>query len=138
MADATSEVVFHIYPTDCDMMGHLNHASMLGFLERARWMLFDHALDPRKLLRQEVFPVVRHVDIGYRAQTLPGEDLAVRTGLLHVGTTSFTIRQEARNAGTGAVAAEATLVVVAIDRAGNPVPVPDDWKTAVPPWPSSS
>ena len=34
---ALPEVRFHIYPTDCDMLGHLNHATMLNFLERARW-----------------------------------------------------------------------------------------------------
>ena len=36
---ALPEVTFHIYPTDCDMLGHLNHATMLSFLERARWAL---------------------------------------------------------------------------------------------------
>ena len=35
------EVTFHIYPTDCDMLGHLNHATMLNFLERARWALLE-------------------------------------------------------------------------------------------------
>ena len=135
MSEPLPEVVFHIYPTDCDMLGHLNHASMLGFLERARWALFDHRMTAHELARQPVFPVVRHVDIGYRAQTLPGEDLAVRSGILKVGNTSYTIRQEARNAASGQLVAEANLVIVAIDRAGKPVPVPDSWKTDMPTWP---
>ena len=135
MSDPIPEVVFHIYPTDCDMLGHLNHASMLGFLERARWALFDHSLTAEALMRTPVFPVVRHVDIGYRAQTLPGEDLAVRSGILKVGTTSYTIRQEARKLDGGELVAEANLVIVAIDRSGKPVPVPDAWKTDMPAWP---
>ena len=34
--DQLPEVVFHVYPADCDMLGHVNHATMLAFLERAR------------------------------------------------------------------------------------------------------
>ncbi len=135
MTETMPEALFHIYPTDCDMMGHLNHAEMLGFLERARWTLFDHALDAQALAAHPVLPVVRHVEIDYLAPTLPGEDLAVRSGLLKTGNTSFTVRQEARNTRHGELAARATLVVVAIDRAGKPVPVPEDWKAAMPPWP---
>ena len=40
-----AEVQFHIYPTDCDMLGHLNHATMLNFLERARWALLEPQID---------------------------------------------------------------------------------------------
>ena len=39
--DSLPEVVFHVYPADCDMLGHVNHATMLAFLERARWELFE-------------------------------------------------------------------------------------------------
>lgn len=138
MPDTLPEVVFHIYPTDCDMLGHLNHATMLGFLERARWALFDHRMSAQEVVRQPVFPVIRHVDIGYRAQTLPGEDLAIRSGILKLGTTSYTVRQEARNLATGALVAEANIVIVAINRQGQPVPVPDEWKTTMPGWPGEA
>jgi len=136
MPDTLPEVVFHIYPTDCDMLGHLNHATMLGFLERARWALFDHRMSAQEVVRQPIFPVIRHVDIGYRAQTLPGEDLAIRSGILKLGTTSYTVRQEARNLATGALVAEANIAIVAINREGKPVPVPGEWKTTMPTWPS--
>ena len=73
------EVTFHIYPTDCDMLGHLNHATMLNFLERARWALLEPQIDVRSWNKQPAYSVVRHVDIGYLAQSLPGEDLVVNT-----------------------------------------------------------
>jgi YbgC/YbaW family acyl-CoA thioester hydrolase len=133
---SVAEVVFHIYPTDCDMLGHLNHASMLVFMERARWAAFEHLLPIRNGGRPEVFPVIRRVEIDYRAQTLPGDDLAIRSGIGKVGNTSYTIRQDARVAGTGVVAAEASLVIVAIDQAGKPVPVPRSWIDAMPAWPN--
>ncbi len=138
MSEPPAEVVFRIYPTDCDMLGHLNHASMLGFFERARWVVFDHQIPARELERLPVVPVVRHVDIGYNAQMLPGEDLAIRSGILRIGNTSFTIRQEARNLASDQRVAEANLVIVAVDRTGKPVRVPEHWKTDVPTWPESA
>src|SRR5438094_30611 len=87
------EVRFHIYPTDCDMLGHLNHATMLNFLERARWALLEPQLDVRQWAKQDVFSVVRHVDIGYLAQSFPGEDLVIRSGLLAIKRTSYIVRQ---------------------------------------------
>src|ERR1700730_2267334 len=76
MPDTLPEVVFHVYPADCDMLGHVNHATMLGFLERARWELLEREEvgGVRDFASVPVVSVVRHVDIDYFAQSLPGED----------------------------------------------------------------
>ena len=129
------EVRFHIYPTDCDMLGHLNHATMLNFLERARWALLEPQIDVRHWAKQSVFSVVRHVDIDYLAQSLPGEDLVIRSGLLAVKNTSYIIRQDVRKVGSGVLVAEASIVFVAVNRDGRPVPVPESWNTMLPHWP---
>jgi len=134
---ALPEATFHIYPTDCDMLGHLNHATMLNFLERARWALLESQLDVREWARQPVYSVVRHVDIDYLAQSLPGEDLVIRSGLLAVRRTSYIIRQEVRKVGSDVLVAEASIVFVAIDQRGEPVPVPDLWRTMIPQWPET-
>ena len=131
------EVTFHIYPTDCDMLGHLNHATMLNFLERARWALLEPQINIRDWARQPVFSVVRHVDIGYLAQSLPGEDLVIRSGLLAVRRTSYIIKQEVRKVGSDTLVAQASIVFVAVDQEGRPVPVPDMWRTMLPQWPDS-
>jgi len=131
------EVTFHIYPTDCDMLGHLNHATMLNFLERARWALLEPQIDIRSWSKQPVFSVVRHVDIGYLAQSMPGEDLVIRSGLLAIRRTSYIIKQEVRKVGGDALVAQASIVFVAIDQEGRPVPVPDMWRTMLPQWPDS-
>jgi YbgC/YbaW family acyl-CoA thioester hydrolase len=131
------EVTFHIYPTDCDMLGHLNHATMLSFLERARWALLEPQVDVRNWARQPAYSVVRHVDIGYLAQSHPGEDLVVRSGLLAVKTTSYIIRQEVRKARDNTRVAEANIVFVAIDQDGKPVRVPDSWREMLPHWPEA-
>ena len=132
---ALPEVTFHIYPTDCDMLGHLNHATMLNFLERARWALLEPQIDIRHWTRQSVYSVVRHVDIGYLAQSLPGEDLVVRSGLLAVKNTSYIVRQDVRKLGSGVKVAEANIVFVTIGQDGKPVRVPDEWRALLPQWP---
>ena len=129
------EVTFHIYPTDCDMLGHLNHATMLNFLERARWQLLEPQIDIRNWNKQPVFSVVRHVDIGYLAQSRPGEELVIRSGLLAIRRTSYIIRQDVRKVGSSAIVAEASIVFVAVDQQGHPVPVPDSWREMLPQWP---
>ncbi|HVX39746.1 MAG TPA: thioesterase family protein [Gemmatimonadaceae bacterium] len=131
------EVRFHIYPTDCDMLGHLNHATMLNFLERARWALLEPQIDVRHWTKQAVFSVVRHVDIGYLAQSLPGEDLVVRSGLLAIRRTSYIIRQDVRKVASGTLVAEASIVFVCVNQEGQPVPVPESWRDMLPQWPES-
>ena len=131
------EVTFHIYPTDCDMLGHLNHASMLSFLERARWALLEPQIDVRHWTRQEVFSVVRHVDIGYLAQSLPGEDLVVRSGLLAIRNTSYIVRQDVRKVGSRVKVAEANIVFVCVNQQGEPLKVPDGWRSMLPQWPEA-
>jgi YbgC/YbaW family acyl-CoA thioester hydrolase len=120
------------------MLGHLNHATMLNFLERARWALLEPQQDLRAWAQGDEFPVVRHVDISYRAQSLPGENLAIRSGLLKVGKTSYTVKQEAFKLHDHTIVAEAEIVFVAVNRAGEPVPVPERWTTMLAPWQSDA
>jgi YbgC/YbaW family acyl-CoA thioester hydrolase len=131
------EITFHIYPTDCDMLGHLNHATMLNFLERARWALLEPQIDVRAWAQQAVFSVVRHVDIGYLAQSLPGEDLVIRSGLLAVKNTSYIVRQDVRKVANDVLVAEASIVFVTIGRDGKPVRVPEEWRSVLPAWAES-
>jgi thioesterase-3 len=137
MTNELPEVVFHIYPADCDMLGHVNHATMLGFLERARWALLEREEvgGVRDFANVPIVSVVRHVDIDYFAQSLPGEDLAIRSGLLAVKNTSYIVKQDVRKKGSDVLVAVASIVFVAIDRAGKPVRVPDEWRSLLPHWP---
>ncbi len=139
MTDSLPEVVFHIYPADCDMLGHVNHATMLGFLERARWELLEREEvgGVRDFARVPIVSVVRHVDIDYYAQSLPGEDLAIRSGLLAIRNTSYIVKQDVRKVHDGTLVARASIVFVAVDRSGKPVRVPEEWHTLLPHWPDS-
>ena|SRR5215208_4568808 len=131
------EITIHIYPTDCDMLGHVNHATMISFLEHARWALIEETRPLGDALKGDVWPVVRHVDISYHAQTLPGDDIVIRSGLVRIKNTSYIVRQDVRKKQDGTLVADATLVFVTIGRNGRHVPVPREWLGSMAHWPES-
>lgn len=140
------EIAIHVYPTDCDMLGHVNHATMITFLEHARWALLErelvHGTDGAANVWEAfrsmgVFTVVRHVDISYHAQVLPGDDIVIRSGLVSVGRTSFVVRQDVVQARDGARAAQANIAFVCVGTDGRPVPLPDAWRDVFPRWPDA-
>ena len=128
------ETTIRVYPTDCDMLGHVNHATMITFMEHARWAMLEPQMTVHDWQRAGVWSVVRHVDISYRAQAVPGDDLVVRSGLVATGTTSFAVRQQVRRRRDGREVALATITFVCIDRGGHKVPLPDAWRTLIPAW----
>ncbi len=127
-------ITYHVYPTDCDVFGHVNHATMITLLEHARWALLEPAVSLDDLTRGDVWTVVRHVDVSYAWQSVPGDDLVIRSGLVRVGRTSYSLRQTVRHARTARLHAAATITFVCLDRAGRPVPVPDVWRAMFPLW----
>ena len=128
------EHVIHVFPTDCDMLGHVNHATMITFLEHARWAMLEPHMTVHDWFKSGIWPVVRHVDIAYEAQAVPGDDLVVRSGLVGVGNTSFSVRQEVRRRADLRRVAAATLTFVCIGRDGAKVQFPDEWRGAMPEW----
>jgi thioesterase III len=127
----------HIYPSDCDSVGHVNHAHMLVLLERARWSALERHMSYDEYMKTNLWAVVRKVEASYQAQTFPGDDLGIRTGLLSVGNTSFIVRQTVRNQ-RNAVVCDASIVYVTVAPDGKPIPVPDQWRTLFSPWEEDS
>ena len=84
-------------------------------------------------LQRALTAVVRHIDASYNSSTRPGDELNVRTGLVSVGNTSFTVKQTAHNQ-KGVLMCEATVVYVTISPEGKPVPVPEHWRSIFSPW----
>src|SRR3954462_9518509 len=95
--DMMEEFKVHIYPSDCDSVGHVNHAHMLTLLERARWQALERHMSYDDYMKSNPWAVVRKVEASYQAQAVPGDGLSIRTGLVSVGNTSFVVRQDVRN-----------------------------------------
>lgn len=123
-----TEVEQVIYPDDCDAFGHLNQAAFLRVFERARWDILGAGGGPGMdvFTRNGAWPAVRKTSIDYLAPAFPGDLLLVDHALVHLGRTSFTMRQNARRDGDGVLLATAEFVFVCIDREGHRVPVPSE------------
>jgi YbgC/YbaW family acyl-CoA thioester hydrolase len=129
----SDQLTIHIFPSDCDTAGHVNHAYMLMLLERARWAALERHMPFDEYLERALMAVVRHIDASYHRSARSGDDFNIRTGLLSIGNTSFTVKQTAHNQ-DGALICEATVVYVTISPEGNPVPVPLHWRPIFSPW----
>ena len=121
-----SAVEVTIYPFECDAFGHLNQASCLAVLERARWDALAKGPGMDVFKRNGVWPAARRTTIDYRAAAYAGDVLRVDMIVTDRGTTSFTMRHTARRVIDDAVIAEAEMVFVCIDRVGRPTPLPEE------------
>ena len=123
----------HVYPSDCDSVGHVNHAHLLTLLERARWSALERHMSYAEYMRTSLWAVVRKVEASYTGQIFPGDELSIRTGLVSVGNTSFIVRQLVHNQREQTVC-DASIVYVTVSPEGKPIPVPDQWRTLFSPW----
>jgi YbgC/YbaW family acyl-CoA thioester hydrolase len=123
---ALPTVELTVYPQDCDAFGHLNHAAVLALLERARWESLARGPGMDLFHRNGVGPVVRKAVVEYRAAAFPSDVLRVEMAVVQRGTTSWTIRHTASRVADGVLIAEADVVLVCLDRAGRPTPLPEE------------
>jgi len=122
---APAEVDLTVYPDECDAYGHLNQAAFLALFERARWEMLARGPGMDFFTRQGLWPVVRKSLVEYHAPSFPGDVLRFAQILVHLGRTSFTLRQTARRLRDDALIGTAELVFVCVDQQGAPVPVPE-------------
>ena len=115
-----------VYPDECDAFGHLNQASFLSLFERARWEMLARGPGMDVFTRAGAWPAVRKTTIDYHAAAFPGDVLRFTQALVHLGRTSFTMRQTARRVKDDSLIATAEFVFVCIDRDGKPVVVPGE------------
>lgn len=108
---------------DCDMMGHVNNAVYLTYLEIARFAYWKAAGLDR--VAGEISYILARVEIDYRAQAEVGEVLDVGVGVTGIGRSSFTMAFEIRNPAGRLIAAAKSVQVTYDYRAGASVPVPD-------------
>jgi thioesterase-3 len=111
--------------TDIDVLGHVNNAKYLEYLEWGREEWYErNGLPYEQFLELGIHTVIVNININYRRECKQGEHLAILTRPERIGRTSFVLFQEIRNAKDMVVAdATATTVTIDID-SRSPVPVP--------------
>lgn len=98
--------------SDADMMGHVNNARYLTFLEDARIGLLRQLIDAD--VHSSSGLIVARIEIDYRRpMTLSDEPVAVDVWVSRIGTRSFTLDYRIRQFGD--CAATARTVIAAFD-----------------------
>jgi 3-oxoadipate enol-lactonase len=77
--------------------------------------------------RTGAWPAVRKTVVDYHAAAFPGDVLRFQQELIHVGRTSFTMRQIAQRTRDETLIATAEFLFVCVNRQGRPVEVPREF-----------
>jgi acyl-CoA thioester hydrolase len=110
--------------SDCDPMGHANHASYFTYFEQCRLTWWRHLGSTTGLPGAST--VIVHAECDYRAPALAHDQLEVRLNLGAIGRSSVTLIYEIVNATTGVRLAEGRTVNVTLDPATRQlIPVPE-------------
>jgi acyl-CoA thioester hydrolase len=110
--------------SDCDPLGHANHAAYFTYFEQCRltwWRHLGSTSGP-----PGVSAVIVHAECDYRAPALAHDEIEVRLNLGAIGRSSVTLVYEIVNATTGLRLAEGRTISVTLDPASKEtIPVPE-------------
>ena len=121
------EVAVRTY--ELDMLGHVNNAVYLNWLEQGRLAAMEHCGYPVRSLAQKWLTNIVRVEVDFRRPAFYGDLLIVTTELESVGTTSFNLDSEILRLPDREVVATARAVLVWLDQDGRPAPLPGDFET---------
>jgi acyl-CoA thioester hydrolase len=118
---------------ELDPYDHVNHAAYVQYFEVARIELLDEiGMGIGPLLELGYQLVVSELRIRYLASAGSGDELEVETVVTEIRRASSRWRQTMRRLGD--TIAEQEIVVVATDRGGRPVRLPDGMADALAPY----
>jgi acyl-CoA thioester hydrolase len=122
-----------VYPWQCDHMGHVNVMWYVGKFDEATWNAFNAVgMTPSYLRDGKHGMSAVQQNITYRRELLPGDVIEIRTTMLEVRDKVVRFLHEMRNGEVDAVAAEAELTCVHIDRRlRKATPFPDDIRARI-------
>ena len=125
--------------SDTDAMGHVNNARYLTYVEIARVAYYEEVTGnplPIGAHGAEEGMILAEIRMTYRSPAFYGESLTVETRTERIGTTSFSMvhritAPESRYGPARLVAVSDSTLVSYDYQQERPIPVPDDWRTAI-------
>jgi acyl-CoA thioester hydrolase len=102
---------------DLDVMGHVNNAVVVTYMEQARYQWWRSFLGGRRF-QEEGFLIAR-VEVDYRTPILLGDDVRVELHCAKVGNSSFELGYRLTKGLEGEVFAEGRTVQVMLDFASH-------------------
>ncbi len=110
---------------ELDSFGHVNHGVYISYLEHARWkMLEEEGITLAKFNEWKMWPVIIGVESHYLKPTYMGDQLEIRTQVVHWDRASFTFEQEIFRGDT--IVVKAKIRSVMVDHQGKLVRRPEE------------
>ena len=124
---------------DTDAMGHVNNAAYLTYVEIARVAYYEQVTGqalPLGVHGSEEGMILAEIRMTYRSPAFFGETLAVESRVERIGRTSFRmvhrITAPESRYGPARLIATSDSTLVSYDYTDErPIPVPDEWRTAM-------
>ncbi|MGH7540625.1 MAG: acyl-CoA thioesterase [Gemmatimonadota bacterium] len=122
------ETTVQVRSYELDILGHVNNAVYLNWLEQARLAALEElGLGVEALIDREWLSNVVRIEIDYRRPARFGDRLRLLTWVERLGRTSLSLGHRILREGEGedaAPTADARVVVVWLDAGGRPTPIP--------------
>lgn len=112
---------------DIDNSGNVNHIVFASYMEQVRGEYYADVLD---LVLSEVPTVIVHLSVEYERPIAPRDTVTAAMRIPELGTSSLPMEYELRT-DAGVVATGKTVQVVTDPEAGDPAPIPDDWRERI-------
>lgn len=126
----------HILPvqlrfSDVDQFGHVNNSVYFSLYDLAK-TTYIHDVMGRLLDLEKEAIVVANVSANFVSPIYYSDNVAIETTVVHFGTTSFRLEQQAVDVNTHNVKCTCTTVMVYYDlKSQEPMPISDEFKMAV-------
>lgn len=116
-----------------DSFGHVNNARYLEIYEQARWnWLTANGIDLGHIRRTGIGPVILEVNLRFRRELLPREQVRIGSWCESYRKKILIIRQEMRLADSDELASEITLTAGMMDmKARKLINPPPEWQTGM-------
>ena len=131
MEHQTSKVKFHhqmdvqLRFNDVDRFGHVNNSVYFELYDMAKAEYLHDSLD-FAFESQPVVPVVANINADFFLPIYYGDPIVLETAVVHIGTKSFTLLQQALNTKTNTVVCQCRTIMVCFSQKElAAVPVPD-------------
>lgn len=113
---------------DVDRLGHVNNVNIMHYFDVGKDEFLSRTMNTKVGFKEHsIINAATHAS--YFEQIKPGENIAVRTSLIKIGTKSFTLLQEIVNTDTQTVKSRSECIMVMFDFcAQRSIIIPHDWR----------
>ena len=118
-AHGVYEMPLELRWSDMDLYGHVNNAKIVTLAEEARVRFADQTGGEDQ--DRESRRVVARQTVDYHAQVHYGPALTLRVGVVRVGGSSYTLRQQGHQGGRAVFTVDTVMVMLGADHRARPL-----------------